>query len=131
MIKNFNSVAYQGICDSDDPVHDYERKAPLDNWDVRKMLRTQPPNPKNTDGCYIPEDAIDLIKALNENKTSIIPTCYLPETYYHISHRMDSGDLKIKVTPSKDEGWSRIEVDEKEGRLARDIFRRDFPDLFR
>lgn len=130
MIGSQNIVSYQGIINPDDRVHDYERKAPLRDWGARKMLRTQPSKPKNSEGCYIPEDAIDLIKALKENRTSIIPTCDLPETYYHISHRTDGCNLKVRVSPSEDEGWSRIQTDFKEGRLVREIFKEDFPELY-
>ncbi|MEK6855923.1 MAG: hypothetical protein AABX66_02070 [Nanoarchaeota archaeon] len=131
MVDNNNSRAYQGICDPDDAVHDFERKAPLGDWDVIRMLRVQPSEPKNSRGDYRPEDPLDLIRALNQNKSSIIPTTDLAETYYHMSHRTDGENLKIKVSSSEDEGWSRIEVDVREGRLAREIFKEDFPDLYR
>ena len=129
MALRHNSEAYSGKCDYSDSVHDYERKAPLGGWDLRKMLRVQPPTQKNSEGHYIPQDALDLIRALNENRTSIIPTYDLPETYYHMSHRNDGSELKIKVSPTVDEGWSRIELDSQEGRLAEDLLKTDFPEI--
>ena len=94
------------------------------------MLMVQPPTPKNLKRDYIPQDTLDLIKALKDNRTSIIPTCDLPESYFHMSRHTDCRYLKIKVSQSEDEGWSRIEVDKKDGRLTEEIFKSDFPELY-
>ncbi|MDE1871161.1 MAG: hypothetical protein KGI06_02890 [Candidatus Micrarchaeota archaeon] len=124
-----NSFAYQGRQDIDDEVHDYERKAPLGTWDARKMLRSQPPMPRISKE-RVPKDFPELISTLKQNKASIIPTYDLPETYYHIMHHVDGNKLKIKVSQSEDDGWSKIEVDLEKGRFAEDILRTDFPHLF-
>ena len=128
MTHDESSSAYRGTVNPDDPVSDYEGKEPLSVWEWRAAVRIQPPSPKVSKD-YVPVDAIDLMKALNENRPSIIPTCDLPETYFHMMRRVDGKDLKIKISQSEDVGWSRIEVDAKEGKLAKDIFEKDYPIL--